>query len=65
MKYYFVGYNFLVMGPIFCQHNQLYFFRSTSALLKCYDCGASDCRDEKTCSDGEDACIKNFVGEDD
>ena len=53
------------MCPIFCQHNQLYFFRSTSPLLKCYDCGASDCRDEKTCSDGEDACIKNFVGEDD
>ena len=55
----------LLIGSIFDQHNKFCFRRSSTALLKCYDCVGSDCRDEKTCSDSYDACIKNFVGEDD
>ena len=53
-----------LMGSIFDQHNKFYFRRDSTALLKCYDCVGSDCRDEKTCSNSQDACIKNFVGED-
>ena len=44
---------------------QLFSYRSSDALLKCYDCIGTDCSDEKTCSDSDDACIKNFAGEKD
>ena len=37
--------------------------RGNGALLKCYDCGLTDCSQQKTCDDSYDACVKTFVGE--